>query len=32
MQAALNQGRIDVAVHWFQHVIYGDAHNQPPRR
>jgi NitT/TauT family transport system substrate-binding protein len=31
MQAALNQGRIDVAVHWFQHVIYGDAHNQPTK-
>lgn len=31
MQAALNKGQVDVAVHWFQHVIYGDAHHQPTK-
>lgn len=31
MQAALNKGQVDVSVHWFQHVIYGDAHGQPTK-
>jgi NitT/TauT family transport system substrate-binding protein len=31
IQAALNKGQVDVAVHWFQHTIYGDAHGQPTK-
>jgi hypothetical protein len=30
MQSALNRQQIDLAVHWFQNVIYGNA--QPPQR
>jgi len=29
MQRALNKGQIDMSVHWFQHVLYGNAHNEP---
>lgn len=31
IQKALNNGQIDISVHWFQHVIYGEAHKQPTK-
>lgn len=29
MQEILNNGKVDVSVHWFQHVFYGAANDQP---
>ncbi len=29
MQRALNRCEIDMSVHWFQHIFYGHAHNEP---
>lgn len=29
MQRALDRGEIDMSVHWFQHVFFGNAHDEP---